>query len=73
MTKSLRRRRRWRFKEEDSDCEKEEMKMDNKQGKVMVRRRIRTMRRRWGCIINKEESDSEEDMEDKEEKMEMDN
>ena len=38
----------------------------------MVRRRMRT-RRRWGWIINKEESDSEEDMEDKEEKMEMDN
>ena len=49
------------------------MEMDNKQGKVMVRRKMRTRRRRWRWIINKEENDIEEDMEDKEEKMEMDN
>ena len=40
---------------------------------MIVRRKMRTRRRRWRLIINKEESDSEEDMEDKEEKMEMDN
>ena len=51
MTESPRRRRGWRFKEENSDCEKEEMNMDNQQGKVMVRRRMRTRRRRWRWII----------------------
>ena len=37
-----------------------------------MRRGIGT-KKRWEWITNKEESDSEEDMEDKEEKMEMDN